>query len=80
MPDDVVVLIWEALGGDKITTGEATDRLEHLFGYRCPDDLARTLSKLRKAGLLKGEIDMDAGGWLWWADEECRANMPQEGK
>jgi len=80
MPDDVVVLIWKALGNDRITTREATDRLEHLFGYRCPDDLAKTLSKLRKAGLVKGEIDMEAGGWTWWADEECRKNRQQEGK
>jgi hypothetical protein len=78
MPDDVVALIWEALGNDKITTREAADRLEHLFGYRCPDDLAKTLSKLRKAGLVKGEIDMDAGGWLWWADGECRENRQEE--
>ena len=78
MPDDVVALIWEALGNDKITTREATDRLEHLFGYRCPDDLAKTLSKLRKAGLVKGEIDMDAGGWLWWADGECKKNRRKE--
>ncbi|MCL2318329.1 MAG: hypothetical protein FWC44_04700 [Methanomassiliicoccaceae archaeon] len=80
MPDDVVALIWKALGNDRITTREATERLEHLFGYRCPDDLAKTLSKLRKAGLVKGEIDMEAGGWMWWADDECREKRPQEGK
>jgi len=80
MPDDVVMLIWEALGEEKLTTGEASDRLDHLFGYRCPDDIAKTLSKLRKAGLIRGEIDMEAGGWLWWADEECRKNGSREGK
>lgn len=78
MSGDAVALIWEALGDDKVTTREAADRLDHLFGYRCPDDLAKTLSKLRKAGLVKGEIDMDAGGWLWWADGECRSNGRQE--
>ena len=78
MSDDVVALIWEALGNDRVTTGEASDRLEHLFGYRCPDDLAKTLSKLRKAGLVKGEIDMEVGGWMWWADEECRKKGAQE--
>ena len=80
MPDDVVALIWEALGEDKLTTREASDRLDHLFSYRCPDDIAKTLSKLRKAGLIRGEINMDVGGWLWWADEECRKNRTQEGK
>jgi len=80
MPDDVVLLIWEALGEDRMTTREASDRLEHQFGYRCPDDIAKTLSKLRKAGLVKGEISMEAGGWLWWADEECRKNRTREGE
>jgi len=80
MPDDVVTLIWEALGEEKLTTREASDRLDHLFNYRCPDDIAKTLSKLRKAGLIRGEIDMEAGGWLWWADEECRKNGSQGGK
>ncbi|MDR1690580.1 MAG: hypothetical protein LBR42_01880 [Candidatus Methanoplasma sp.] len=80
MPDDVVVLIWEALGGDRLTTKEASDRLDHLFNYRCPDDIAKTLSKLRKAGLIKGEISMDAGGWIWWADDECRSNRIKENK
>ena len=77
MPEDVVELIWNALGKDRLTTREASDRMEHALGYKCPDDLAKTLSKLRKAGLVKGEIDMDAGGWLWWADEECRKNGSQ---
>ena len=78
MPEDVVVLIWEALGEERLTTREASDRLDHLFSYRCPDDIAKTLSKMRKAGLIKGEISMDAGGWIWWADEECRKNGPRE--
>jgi len=80
MPDDIVALIWEALGEKKLTTREATDRLDHLFSYRCPDDIAKTFSKLRKAGLIKGEIDMEVGGWLWWVDEECLENRQREGK
>lgn len=75
MPVDVVELIWEVLGEDRLTTREASDRLDHLFNYRCPDDIAKTLSKLRKSGLIKGEISMDAGGWIWWVDEECRNNQ-----
>lgn len=70
--DDLLPMIWDALGDDLLTTKEATDRLEHLFEYRCPDDLAKTLMKYRKAGKIKGQISMDRGGWVWWADEECR--------
>ena len=59
--DDLLPMIWDALGADRLTTLEATDRLEDLFKYRCPDDLAKTLMKFRKAGLIKGEISMDRG-------------------
>ena len=71
--DDLLTMIWDALGDDKLTTAQATDRLEHLFSYRCPDDLAKTLSKYRRAGRIKGEISMDRGGWIWWADGDCRS-------
>ena len=71
--EDLLTMIWDALGDDRLTTSEATDRLEHLFGYRCPDDLAKTLAKLRKAGRVKGQVSVERGGWIWWADEECRS-------
>ena len=71
--DDLLPMIRDALGADRLTTLEATDRLEDLFRYRCPDDLAKTLMKFRKAGLIKGEISMDRGGWVWWVDDECRS-------
>ena len=71
--DDLLRMVWEALGDDRLTTREATDRLEHLFSYRCPDDLAKTLSKYRREGRIKGAISMECGGWIWWADEECRS-------
>jgi hypothetical protein len=71
--EEPLAMIWEALGDEELTTAEATDRLEHLFGYRCPDDLAKTLAKLRKAGRVKGRVSVERGGWIWWADEECRS-------
>ncbi|TQS85686.1 MAG: hypothetical protein A3208_01675 [Candidatus Methanoprimaticola hominis] len=71
--DDLLGMIWEALGDDKVTTREATDRLEQAFQYRCPDDLAKTFMKYRKAGLIKGQASVDRGGWVWWVDDECRS-------
>lgn len=71
--DDLLRMIWDALGADQVTTKEATDRLEQAFGYRCPDDLAKTFMKFRKEGLIKGQISMDRGGWVWWVDDECRS-------
>jgi len=72
MERDLVLLIWKALGDDVVTTSEATDRLEHLFNYRCPDDLAKTLVKMKNQGLLKGKVSFERGGWTWWTDDECR--------
>ncbi|MDO5853029.1 MAG: hypothetical protein Q4Q62_03005 [Thermoplasmata archaeon] len=77
MGDDLLGMIWEALGTDAVTTKEATDRLEDAFGYRCPDDLAKTFMKYRKAGLIKGQISIDRGGWIWWVDDECRSKGAQ---
>jgi hypothetical protein len=79
MTEDIVSLVWAALGEDHVTTKEASDRLEHLFNYRCPDDIAKTLAKLRKNGLVKGEISMEKGGWVWWADSECHSCMCNKG-
>ena len=76
--DDLLMMVWEALGDDRLTTREASDRLDHLFNYRCPDDLAKTLTKFRRTGLIKGEISMEKGGWIWWADEECRSGRSDE--
>jgi len=73
MNDSTLSMIWEALGDERLTTRDASERLENLFGYRCPDDLAKTLSKYRKEGTVKGEISMDLGGWVWWVDDECRS-------
>lgn len=72
--DDLLPMIWDALGNDLLTTKEATDRLEHLFQYRCPDDLAKTLMKYRKAGKIKGQTSFERGGWVWWVDDECRGS------
>ena len=71
--DDLLPMIWDALGTDRLTTLEATDRLEDLFKYRCPDDLAKTLMKFRMAVFITGVISLDRGGWVWWADDECRS-------
>lgn len=73
MSDELLLMVLEALGDDRVTTAEAAARLEHVFQYRCPDDLAKTLSKYRKAGSIKGMVSFDDGGWIWWADEECRS-------
>ena len=72
--EETVRAIWKALKDDRVTTSEAADRLEAVFNEKCPDELAKTFTKLRKRGLIKGKISPEKGGWTWWADEECRSN------
>ena len=78
MGNDLLPMIWESLGDDRLTTREASERLGHLFNYRCPDDLAKTLTKYRSEGFVKGQISMDRGGWIWWVDDECRSKLEAE--
>lgn len=73
--DDLLPMIWKSLGDDVLTTREASERLDHLFGYRCPDDLAQTLTKYRTSGKIHGKISMERGGWVWWVDDECRKGV-----
>lgn len=79
MPDDLLPMIWEALGDDRVTTKEAAERLEAAFRYKCPDDLARTLNRYRNEGLVRGRVSFNDGGWVWWADEGCRRRMDGAG-
>jgi len=44
-----------------------------LFNYHCPDDFAKTMTKLKQAGLVKGEVSVEKGGWVWWVDDECKS-------
>lgn len=77
MPDELLEMIWKALGDDRVSTNEAAARLEEYFKYRCPDDLIKTMNKYRKAGLVKGKVSFEDGGWIWWADGECRSRCVQ---
>ncbi|OGS42514.1 MAG: hypothetical protein A3K67_07515 [Euryarchaeota archaeon RBG_16_62_10] len=38
-------------------------RKEH---KRCPDQTVIFLTKMRKKGMIKGEVSMEKRGWLWW--------------
>ena len=71
---DVVRIIWMVFGKDKLTTREVEFRLAELFDYHCPDDFAETMNKLKQAGLVKGEVSVERGGWIWWVDDECRSH------
>lgn len=75
MKKELVLHIWNALGDDTVTTPEANRRLGGFFDDKCPDDLAKTFAKLRKQGLLKGKVSPQQGGWIWWADDECRSAL-----
>ena len=70
---EVVRFVWMVFGKDKLTTREVEFRLAELFDYHCPDDFAKTMTKLKQKGLVKGEVSQKMGGWVWWVDDECRS-------
>lgn len=72
MLGDVVRFVWMVFGNERLTTKEVEFRLAELFNYHCPDDFAKTMTKLKQAGLVKGEVSQEKGGWVWWVDDECR--------
>ena len=59
-------LLQEFFEDQRLSTAEIEERLEDNFGYRCPDELAKSLARLRRKGLIKGEPDRERGGWIWW--------------
>ncbi|MCL2785698.1 MAG: hypothetical protein FWD81_00535 [Methanomassiliicoccaceae archaeon] len=74
MLGDIIRVVWLVFGNDRLTTYEIESRLEEQFNYRCPDDFAKTLTKLKQAGFVKGEVSAERGGWEWWVDDECRSS------
>ena len=70
---EVVDYIWAVFGDQRLTTKEVEFRLAELFDYHCPDDFAKTMTKLKQMGLVKGEVSLEKGGWIWWVDDECRS-------
>lgn len=73
MLSQIIKFVWYAFGDEKLTTKEVEFRLAELFDYHCPDDFAKSMMKLKQAGLVKGEVSQEKGGWVWWVDEECRS-------
>ena len=43
-------------------------------GVRCPDSSVRFLTALRAKGVIKGEVSMEMGGWVWWVEDECEGD------
>jgi hypothetical protein len=33
---------------------------------RCPDQTVLFLTKMKKKGLIKGEVSLERRGWIWW--------------
>jgi len=61
--------IIKALLSGHFTVIELNEVLTNI-GIHCPDDLARTLSVLRKKGLIHGEFSEKKSAWVYWADKE----------
>jgi len=47
-----------------MTTAEI-DRAAADEGRRCPDQTVLFLTKMKRKGLIKGEVSLEKRGWLW---------------
>jgi hypothetical protein len=65
----VVEALREIMGPGRYTTREMEALLDN-FGYHCPDDLSRSLNKLRLTGLIHGEVDREKACWVWWMEDK----------
>ncbi len=49
----------------KATTREIEKAVQET-GKQCPDDAVKFLIKLKSKGKIKGEVSMEARGWVWY--------------
>ncbi|MDD1769972.1 MAG: hypothetical protein LUO79_02705 [Methanomassiliicoccales archaeon] len=56
------------LGHGRLSTAEIERELGADYAD-CPDEIARQLARMRREGLIKGEVSKEKGGWVWWIDE-----------
>lgn len=52
--------------GKRRSTGEV-ETATNGAGVQCPDSPAKFLVKMQLRGLIDGELDPKARGWVWWA-------------
>ncbi|MBN1110120.1 MAG: hypothetical protein JXA45_05110 [Methanomassiliicoccales archaeon] len=65
----VMDVLRQVMGDARYTTREM-ESLLGMYGYRCPDDLSRSLNKLRLMGLICGEVDREKACWMWWMERD----------
>ena len=53
--------------GRPLRTREIEERNQDR-GTKCPDSAVLFLKKLQMKGVIKGEVSVELGGWVWWVD------------
>jgi predicted transcriptional regulator len=61
--------ILRALKEQGMSTKEVQSALGPVVG-QCPDEIARELARMRRQGLIKGEVSQEKGGWVWWKEKK----------
>jgi hypothetical protein len=64
---EVERVIIDSLMKGKYTVVELSNSFESQI-VRCPDDLMRILSRMRKKGLIKSEYSKEKSAWVFWAE------------
>lgn len=65
-------LIFSALKSNPMTTLDI-GRIITQKGNQCPDEIARILGRMRRKGIIKGEISPERGCWIWWVERGTKS-------
>ena len=65
--NEAVEIILEILkeAGEPLTTRKIQEETEKKL-VRCPDSTVVFLNKLRRKGIINGEMSRERRGWIWW--------------
>jgi hypothetical protein len=63
--------------GEPLTTREVA-AANARKGVECPDSTVRFLTMLRTKGVIKGEVSVKKGGWVWWVEGADRMEGGRE--
>lgn len=68
--NEAVDIILEILkeAGEPLTTRQIQEETEKKL-VRCPDSTVVFLNKLRRKGIIHGEMSMERRGWIWWIED-----------
>lgn len=64
--DEATAFILRFLEGGARHSTQEVESATNAQGVQCPDSPVKFLMKMQLRGLIDGELDPKARGWVWW--------------